>query len=100
MAVSLAITNLRAAERDAVFRQNLKRLGGQPCIGLTLIDEKPGCRCSFMSLAASITVQIATPAQRSGGDGITGTSPRSAISNALWDTVETAEGGQSTTMKS
>ena len=42
MAVSLAITNLRAAERDAVFRQNLKRLGGQPCIGLTLIDEKPG----------------------------------------------------------
>ncbi len=41
MSVSLTITNLRAAERDAVFRQNLKCLSGQPCIGLTLIDEKP-----------------------------------------------------------
>ena len=39
-----------------------------------------------------MTLRMATPAQRSSGDGTTGTRARSAISNALCATGEFAEG--------
>ena len=100
MAERFPIADLGVQDGKSVAGRHLGHVRGKTGVRLTPVHHQ----ASFQRLVDPRDVRDGLadchPRPGSGGDGITGTRARSATRSALWETGESAEGGQSTTTKS